>query len=105
MSESRLIFEVMQELGKHGAIFRTNAGQFYTRSGQRISGLPKGFSDLLFIGNDGVSCFVECKVKPNKPSPEQIAFLEKMAALGARTGVAYSVAGALEICGLTGQSS
>ena len=104
MNESRLIYECMQALGKFGAVFRTNAGQFYTRSGQRVSGLPKGFSDLLFVGNDGVSCFVECKVKPNKASPEQAAFLEKMAALGARTGIAHNVNDALRICGLNTES-
>jgi hypothetical protein len=51
----------MRELGTHGAVFRTNAGQFYIKSGQPVSGLPKGFSDILFVGNDGVSCFVEVR--------------------------------------------
>ena len=91
MNESKLIYSCMQELGQHGAVFRTNSGQFFSRSGQRISGLPKGFSDLLFIGKDGVSCFVECKLPGNKPSPAQIAFLDKMAALGARSGIAYNI--------------
>ena len=104
MKESRLVYECMQELGRHGAIFRTNSGQFYTKSGQRIGGLPKGFSDLLFVGNDGVSCFIECKLPGNKASPEQEAFLEKMAALGARSGIAYSINDALRICNIETKS-
>ena len=100
MSESRLIFETMQELGRFGAIFRTNAGRFYTKSGQPVSGLPKGFSDLLFVGKDGVCCFIELKVDGNKASPEQAAFIERMQSLNARAGIAYSVADALQICGI-----
>jgi len=90
----------MQELGKSGAVFRCNAGTFYTRSGQRVSGLPAGFSDILYVGSDGVACFIETKIAPNKPSPEQSAFIEKMQKLGCRAGVAFSVNDALKICGL-----
>lgn len=54
MIESRLIYDCMQTLGRFGAVYRCNAGQFYTRSGQRVSGLPRGFADLLFVGNDGI---------------------------------------------------
>ena len=99
-NESRLIYEIMCELGRRGAVFRTNAGQFYTKGGQRVSGLPKGFCDILFVGADGVACFVECKVPGGKLTPEQISFIERMQKLGARAGIAYSVEDALEICGI-----
>ncbi len=99
-NESRLVFEIMREIGKHGAVFRTNAGSYYTKDGQKVSGLPKGFLDVLFIRPDGQACFVEAKVKPNKATPEQLAFVNKMNALGCRAGVAYSVSEAMEICGL-----
>ena len=102
MSESRLIYECMRELGRHGAVFRTNAGQFYTKSGQRVSGLPRGFSDLLFIRNDGVGCFIECKADKGKLSEEQGRFIDRMRKLGARAGVAYTVDDALRICGIDG---
>jgi len=104
MRESRLIYDVMQELGKHGAVYRCNAGQYYTKSGQRVSGLPKGFADCMLVLPGGTACFVECKVKPNKPTPEQLAFIGKMQGLGCRAGVAYSVADALEICGIVEES-
>ena len=99
-NESQLVCDVMSELGKHGAIFRTNAGQYYTKTGQRVSGLPKGFSDVLFVGNDGIACFVECKIQGNTASPEQEQFIKKMQALGARAGVVYTVEQAAELCGL-----
>jgi hypothetical protein len=99
-NESRLVYDVMQNLGVYGAVFRTNAGSYYTRDGQRVSGLPKGFPDVLFIRPDGQACFVETKVKPNKATPEQSVFIDKMIALGCRAGVAYTVDEAMEICGL-----
>ncbi|MDL2232250.1 VRR-NUC domain-containing protein [Ruminococcaceae bacterium OttesenSCG-928-L11] len=100
-NESRLIYEIMQELGKHGAVFRTNAGSIRLPNGKVFRGLPKGFSDILFIGRDGKACFVEAKVKPNKPEPEQIKFIEKMQSMGCLAGVAYSVDEAIHICSVT----
>jgi len=90
----------MRELGKYGAVFRTNSGQFYSKSGHRISGLPKGFSDLLFIRRDGMACFIEVKAGDNKLSPEQEIFIARMRSLGAKAGVARSVEDALSICGI-----
>ena len=101
MSESGLIYEVMQELGKHGAVFRTNAGTIKLPNGRIFHGLPKGFSDIMLIRPDGVACFIETKVRPNTPTPEQLKFIEKMNALHARAGIAYSVDEALHICGLS----
>ena len=98
-SESQLVYAVMRELGKHGAVFRTNAGQFYTKSGQRVSGLPKGFADVMVVLPSGRVAFVEVKTDSGKLSPEQKGFLEKMRGLGALAGVARSVQDALEICG------
>ena len=100
MNESQLVYQIMQELGRHGAIFRCNAGRFYTKSGQAVSGLPKGFSDVLFVGSDGIACFIEVKAQGNKASPEQAQFIERMKSLGARAGVAYSVTDAVEICAI-----
>lgn len=97
-NESHLIYEIMRELGRHGAVYRTNAGCVRLPNGRTYHGLPKGFSDILFIGPDGIACFVEAKVRPNGPTPEQIAFLDKMHGLGCRAGVAYSVAEAAIIC-------
>jgi len=91
----------MVELGKHGQIFRCNAGQFYTKSGQPVSGLPRGFTDILFIRDDGKACFVEAKIKPNKPTPEQLAFIEKMQNHNCIAGVVHNVDEAVQLCELS----
>lgn len=90
----------MTELGKHGAVFRCNSGSIRLPNGKYFRGMPKGFSDILFVGHNGVACFVEAKIKPNKAEPEQITFIEKMQSLGCRAGVAYSVTEAVQICGI-----
>jgi hypothetical protein len=100
ISESRLVYEVMQELGKHGAVYRCNSGSVRTSGGKRFRAMPEGFSDVMLIMPGSVVCFVECKVKPNKPSGKQLEFIEKMRGLGCRAGVAYDIADAMSICGL-----
>ncbi len=101
-NESRLVYEVMKELGKHGAVYRCNSGTVRLSNGSSFRGLPKGFSDIMLILPDGRAAFVECKVGKNKATPEQLAFIERMRTLGCRAGVAYCVAEAMEICGLSG---
>jgi hypothetical protein len=97
-NESRLVYEVMQELGKLGAVFRTNAGSVRLSNGRTFHGLPKGFSDILHIRRDGKACFIETKIKPNKATPEQLAFIEKMRNHGCVAGVVYSLDEALQLC-------
>ena len=91
--ESRLKNTIELKLSELGYIpLRLNVGTFYTYLGDRIStGLPKGTSDLLAIQpGTGRAVFIECKVRPRKPTPEQIHFIEKMIAQGALAAVCYS---------------
>ena len=99
-SESRLVYEVMQELGKHGAVYRCNAGSVKLPNGKRFNGMPKGFADVMVVLSGGRVCFVECKVGVGKLSVEQARFIERMRALGCRAGVARSINDAVEICGI-----
>ena len=98
-NESRIVYDTMQALGRFGAVLRTNAGSVKLPNGRTFRGLPKGFSDILHIRRDGKACFVETKVKPNKATPEQIAFIEKMQDHDCIAGVVYSVGEALQLCG------
>ena len=100
MTESRLLFEIMQELGKHGAVYRCNSGQVKMANGKYFRALPKGFADILFIRADGKACFVETKTDKGKLLPEQTKFPERMKKLNCIAGVARSVHEALELCGL-----
>ena len=101
MSESQLLYEIMREIGKHGAVYRTNSGSVRLPNGKLFRALPKGFSDCMLVLPGGQTCFIEAKIKPNKPTAEQSAFIEKMISLGCRAGVAHSVAEALDICGIS----
>lgn len=100
MSESRLLYHTMQELGKHGAVYRCNSGMVRLANGKYFRAMPEGFADVMLIRPDGVVCFVELKVKPNKPTDKQMAFIEKMRGMNCLAGVAYSVDEALGICGI-----
>ena len=100
MTESRLVYEIMRELGRFAAVFRCNSGQIKLPSGKVFRGLPKGFSDILAILPGGRAVFIEVKTQSGKLSPEQEKFIAKMQALGAIAGVVRSVSEALTLCGL-----
>ena len=62
------------------------------------TGLPKGFSDLFAIKNSRIA-FIEVKVKPNAPTPEQRNFIAQMSGrYGCAAGVCYSVEEAVRLC-------
>jgi hypothetical protein len=100
MSESLLVYDIMRELGKHGAVYRCNSGSVKLPNGKRFNGMPKGFADIMLIRADGIACFIECKTDKGKTTEEQERFLERMQGLNARAGVARSVGEAMSICEL-----
>lgn len=99
MTETDLQNLIRMRLSAEGlTVFRTNVGTVQTADGRFFdTGLPNGFSDLLAI-KDGRACFIEVKVKPNKPSRVQVNFLARMRDIGCLAGVAYTVQDALRIC-------
>lgn len=103
MTESRLVYETMRELGKHGAVYRTNSGSVRLASGRYFRAMPEGFADIMLIRPDGVVCFVELKTGKNKPTDKQLAFIEKMRGMSCLAGIAHSVGEALEICGINNE--
>lgn len=98
MDESRIVYEVMRELGKHGAVFRCNSGSVKLPNGKRFNGMPKGFADVMLVRPDGRVCFVECKADKGRLSDEQERFIQRMRELNALAGVARSVGDAVRIC-------
>ena len=100
MKEHELMNNIRVELSKHGFIsFRTNVGKIRMSDGRWFdTGLPKGFSDIFAISPNGQAVFIECKVRPNKPTKEQEAFITVMRRQGCNAGVAYSIEEALDIC-------
>ena len=113
MREHNIQDSIRLELSKHGLVFRTNAGSAWggkyvnvptygniVINPRKIELLPKGFSDLLFVGTDGRVAFIECKDDKGTLRPEQEKFLKLMQSYGHRAGVARSVEDALKIVGI-----
>lgn len=75
----------------NGKMLSTTAGRSIICEPRPIQLCPKGTPDMLFIMPDGKYCFVESKVRPRKPTPEQINFIERIRLLGGIAGVCYSV--------------
>ena len=99
MSEMILMNSIKTALKNLGyAVFRANVGKVRLADGRFFdTGLPRGFSDLFAV-KDGRICFIEVKVKPNKPTIEQIDFIEKMKLQGCTAGVVYSIQEAIDLC-------
>ena len=101
-AESYLVNDIIRALYPHARLERHNVGKFYTSDGRPIyAGPPKGYPDLS--GNrrgDGRAVYIEAKVKPNKPTEEQMKYLAERRAEGALAGVCYSVTDALTLIGV-----
>ena len=91
--ESALMAKIALLAGSLGYMcFRCNAGTFLSADGTRyVKGLPEGFSDMLILKPNGEACFIETKVKPRKPTKQQINFINTVRSYGFRAGVAYTV--------------
>ena len=100
MTEHDLQNEIRIALNRYGMTLRLNVGNVKTADGRYFNtGLPRGTSDLQFIGNNGTVAFIEVKLPGRKPSPEQKNFIQKIRSCGLFAGVAHSVDEAIKIIG------
>jgi hypothetical protein len=62
-------------------------------------GVKPGFSDCFFPRGNNIfkGLFIELKIKPNKPTPNQLLFLEEMIQEGYAGHIAYSIDEAMTI--------
>lgn len=111
MLESKIQNQIRCSLSQHGIVFRTNSGDFWQGKQvyskefkqpvlinlRRIQGLPKGFSDLLFVGPNRNTAFIETKNEVGCLRPDQKNFLERMRSIGYPAGVARSVDEAVKL--------
>lgn len=99
MNEIDLMHGVMLAASQAGnMIFRTNVGKVRMADGRWFdTGLPKGHSDLYGFRPDGRVFYIETKMHPRVPTPEQVKFLQAVINRGGIGGVAYSVAEAIAI--------
>lgn len=99
MTETDLMNNIRLEISKHDCkIFRANVGKIRMPDGRWFdTGLPKGHPDLYGFRKDGRCFYIEVKVHPNKPTPEQLNFIRIAKSYNCLAGVAYSVEEALAI--------
>lgn len=78
-----------------------NEGKRHPATGSLLKkmGMVSGFADCFMPrGNkEYKGLFIELKVKPNKPTPNQIAFLEMMLLEGYDTAVCYTLEDAIAV--------
>lgn len=99
MRESYLVNDIIKAVYPCMKLWRANVGRVKTSDGRYFStGLPRGFSDLFGVlpadmTQKGVAIpvFIEAKVRPNKPTEEQVKFIAEQIDKGAIAGVCYSV--------------
>ena len=98
-AESMLVNEVIRAGWRYAELTRVNTGNVKTDKGYRFStGTPAGYPDISgYRRKDGRAVFLECKVEPNKPTEQQLRFIEKARQSGCLAGICYSVRDALEI--------
>ena len=98
-NESQLLNAVIRALYPYCVLHRVNVGRMRTPDGRWFStGVPVGYPDLSgYRKSDGMAVYIECKVKPNKPTPKQIEFITKAQAAGSLAAVCFSPEEALRL--------
>lgn len=91
--EHKLMNEIRLYCGKQGwIVIRSNVGKFQLADGRWFdTGLPKGWPDLMILSPNGQTAFVETKIKPRKPSKEQIRMLNLLKSKNFTAFVAYDI--------------
>lgn len=99
--ETKLMNEIAVALSEFCKVHRINVGTFKTKDGRVVkSGVAPGFSDLFgHRKSDGRAFYIEVKTKTGRATKKQTKFLAAMERSGAITGIARSVAEAVEIVG------
>ena len=97
--EVRLMKQVQLWCGQHGLLaFHTNVGSVRMADGRFFStGLPVGWPDLMILTNKGQVIFCETKVRPNRPTKEQINTIEVLRKRGFLAFVCYSLGEFIEV--------
>lgn len=91
--EHRLMNEIKLWCGEHNWLcIRLNVGTHKLADGSYFdTGIPKGFPDLMVLTDNNRTIFVETKVKPNKPSIDQLNVVETLKNRGFLAFVCYSL--------------
>lgn len=90
MTETEIQTEIMLALSQYGILIRINSGTAW--GGKLVNGVvihprpiklaPAGFADILFIGDGGRVCFIECKTLTGRQREAQKRFQAAVENLG-----------------------
>ena len=91
--EQALDKQIMLYCGqKNWLCFHINVGKFRMPDGTYFqTGVPKGWPDLTIIKDNGKIAFCETKIKPRKPTEEQLNFIKNLNNRGFNAFVAYDL--------------
>jgi hypothetical protein len=101
MNETDLQNRIRVALSETGIVIRMNSGVFKTADGRAVKqGIP-GMPDLLWLGPDGKTAWIEVKTAKGRVAENQQRFIDRLQHMGHRAGIARSVKEAMEIVGGT----
>ena len=89
MKERTLQSKIKKELEARGWLCWVNHGSPF---------MPAGLPDMMGIHRVYGFAAIEVKVAKNKPTKNQVRWVEKIRSKGHRAGVAWSVQEAIDIC-------
>lgn len=96
--EQRLDKEIMLWCGQHNWLcFHLNVGKikFFDEIQKKyrffLTGLPEGWTDLMILTDKGKAIFCETKIKPRKPTQQQLNVIENLTKRGFLAFVAYDL--------------
>lgn len=100
-SETVIQNEIRCALSEYGIVIRMNSGVFQTEDGRHVRNGVTGLPDLLFIGCNGKTAWIEVKTDKGRIRPEQARFIEMLQKYGHDAGIARSTSDALRIIGVS----
>ena len=99
-AETVLQNQIRLALSEHGIVIRLNTGVFKTATGATIKQGVPGLPDLLWVGHNGQTVWLEVKTATGRISAAQERFIYKLRDLDHKAYVVRSVQEALEAVGV-----
>ena len=98
-AETDLQNRIRVALSASGICIRMNSGIFKTETGATIKQGIVGMPDLLWVGPDGKTAWIEVKTERGRVAENQQRFIERLQSMGHTAGIARSVPEAMQIIG------
>ena len=100
MKEQELQKEIIKylKLKRYVVVKFSSVGIFDQKSQTYIPQRQKGISDILALSPDGMFYAIECKLKYNKPTVEQLEFIESVNKNKGIGFIAYDLDAVIEKC-------